>query len=144
MAIITLVSHLVAREGYTFIHEGYSERCLNCRFKKVCIDRLKKGHIYRVVKVLGLRNRCPVNGYVVSVVVDEVPIEIALPKKLAVEGMTVRYPEIKCDRSKCQYLKLCKPRLLKEGSRIKVLTVKERIKCPLNQSLVVAKVLLID
>ena len=134
--IITLVSYLVAKEGYTFVFSGPMPECSTCRFKKVCVDRLKKNHVYKIVKVLRIRNRCPVNKYVVTVEVEEVPITVVVPKRLAIDGMIINYEKIKCDNRSCPYYNFCRPKLLPERSRVKIVKVLDRVKCPRGMSLI--------
>ncbi len=145
MGTITLVGYLVAKEGYTFLHSGPAKECLNCRLRKACVDKLKKGHVYRVKKVLGIVNKCPINDKVVTVEVEEVPVTAAIPKKMAVEGLTIKYEKIKCDTSDCPEKDVCAPRLLPERAKVKVVKIYGRIQCRKHgEPLVKADVLVID
>ena len=141
MGIITLVSYIVAREGYMFQFRGGSPECANCRFRKVCIDKLKVGHVYRVVRVLNIKNKCPLNEYVVTVEVEEAAVNACILKKYAIESMIVPYSKIECDRRDCEYYKLCRPDLLPDRAKVKVVKVFERIKCPKGLPLVKASLL---
>ncbi len=141
---ITLVSYLVAREGYTFLFTEPSPECMNCRFKKVCVDKLRKGHTYRVVRVLGIKNRCPINKYVITVAVEEVAVTAAIPKRYAVEGMIFRYRKVDCSNARCEFFKLCRPDLLPDESKVKVVSVGERLKCPRGASLVKAEIIVVE
>jgi len=132
---ITLISYLTAKKGYTFVFSGPAPECMNCRFRKVCIDKLKKGHVYKVVKVLGVKNRCPVNQYVVTVEVEEATIEAAVPTKLAIEGMIINYSKIKCDINKCVNYSVCNPRYLPGSGKVKIVKILGRLQCPKNISL---------
>ncbi len=145
MSIITLVSYLVAREGHVFVFSGGGPECESCRFRKVCIDRLRKGHVYRIVKVLNIRNRCPINKYVITVEVEEEPIEVLIPANLAVEGMTITFERRNCDINKCPYYTLCNPRLLpRDRCKVKILKILEKVNCGKGYSLRKAKVVLSD
>ncbi len=141
---ITLVSYLVAREGYTFLFTGPSPECMNCRFRKVCVDKLREGHTYRVVRVLGIKNRCPINKYVITVAVEEVAVPAAIPKRYGVEGMIFRYRKIDCNNTECEFFKLCRPDLLPDEGKVKVVSVGERLKCPRGESLVKAEIMVVD
>ncbi len=143
MGIITLVSYIAAREGYTFLHRGGGKECETCRFRKVCIDKLKKGHVYRVTKVLGIRNPCPINGWVVTVEVEEIPVRAAIPKKYAVEGLTFNYVKPKCSPS-CNNRKKCSPELLPSKAKVKVVKVYDKIECDgVKEPLIEADILII-
>ncbi len=144
-ATITLISYLVARVGYTFMFTGPSPECLNCRFRKVCVDKLRKGHTYRVVKVLGIKNKCPINKYVVTVAVEETAVPAAIPKRYGVEGLIFNYMKIKCERTACQNYKLCRPSLLPEQARVKVTKVYStcRLSCLKGLSLIKADLMVL-
>ncbi|RLG85077.1 MAG: hypothetical protein DRO18_06345 [Thermoprotei archaeon] len=140
MGIITLVSYLVAKEGYTFAFTGATPQCSKCRFKRVCVDKLRPGHVYRIVRVLNIRNRCPVNEYVVTVEVEEALIEASIPKRLAVEGMIIDYRKVGCNMLKCKFSSICKPKLLPSTCKVKVVKVHGKLKCPKGLTLVKALV----
>ena len=144
MGIITLVSYIAAVEGYTFFFTGGSEECRKCRLRKVCIDKLRKGHVYRVTKVMNIRNQCPINKWVVTVEVEEVPVRAAIPKKYGVEGLIFHYRKIPCGRN-CPNKEVCSPQLLPDEAKVKVIKVYSRIKCRnVSEPLVAADVLVVD
>jgi uncharacterized protein (UPF0179 family) len=140
LAIITLISYIVAKKGYIFQFTGSSKECLDCRFKKVCVDKLRKGHIYRVTKVYSIKNKCPLNEFVITVEVEEIPIEVSIPKKVAIEGITLHYRKIECNIDECPYNKLCRPPLMPDQAKIKVEKIFENIRCQRNISLIRALV----
>jgi len=142
---ITLVSYIVAKEGYTFQFKGGSPECMNCRFRQVCIDKLKVGHVYRVIKVMNIKNKCPVNEYVITVEVTEVAVDACIPKKYAIESMIVPYSKIQCGKKDCRYYRLCRPELLPDRARVKVTKVfNDKIKCPRGLSLLKSSVLVVE
>ncbi len=144
MGIITLVSYIAAVEGYTFLFTGGSKECEKCRFRKVCIDKLRKGHVYRVTKVFNIRNRCPINKWVVTVEVEEVPVKAAIPKKYGVEGLIFHYRKIVC-KPKCPNKSICSPQLLPEEVKVKVVKVSGKILCgSVAEPLVIADLLVVD
>lgn len=145
MGTITLVGYLVAKEGYTFLFTGGSEECTNCRLRKVCVDKLKVGHVYKVTKVIGIRNRCRINDYVITVEVEEAPVIAAIPKKFAVEGLTIRYRKVDCDVTNCLERDVCSPKLLPEEAKVKVVRVLGKVDCGrTREPMVKAEVLVID
>ncbi len=144
MGIITLVSYVVAKEGHTFVASQPSEECINCRFKSVCVDKLKPNHVYKVVKVMNIKNSCKVNERVVTVEVEEIPVEVVIPKKYAVEGLRFKYKKISCDK-RCDLRNLCSTRLIADGAVVKVVEVGKRVDClNFKEAMVKAKVILAD
>mgnify|MGYP001772595945 CR=1 FL=1 len=145
MTIITLINHLVAREGFKFIHGGPSEECLNCRLRPVCIDKLKPNHLYEIVKVTDIKNSCRLHGYVTTVEVEERPIMLVVPKKLAIEGLKFTHKLIECNEFKCPYRTFCNIKYVKNNIPIKVVRVKERVNCRISrESMVLVEALLAD
>lgn len=144
MGIVTLVSSLVAREGYVFQFSGPAPECEGCPFRKVCVDKLKPGHVYRVVKVLGIKNKCRLTGSVTTVEVEESPVKAAVPSRLAVEGMVIRFSKVQCDRRDCLYYGICRQKLLPEAGKVKIVGVGKKIRCPRGLRLREADVLVVD
>ena len=124
-----------------FQFKGGSPECSNCRFRKVCIDKLKVGHVYRVTRVLNIKNKCPLNEYVVTVEVEEAPVDACILKRYAIESMIVPYSKIECDRRNCKYYKFCRPDLLPDKAKVKVMKVISGVKCPKGIPLVLASLL---
>lgn len=135
MGIITLVSSPVAKEGYVFQFTGLAPDCVECPFRKVCVDKLKPGHVYRVVRVLGIKNKCRLTGSVTTVEVEEAPVRAAVPSRLAVEGMVIRFSKVKCDRKDCPYYGICRQKLLPEAGKVKIVGVGKKVECPRGFSL---------
>lgn len=144
MGTITLVSSLVAREGYVFQFTGPAPECADCPFRKVCVDKLKPGHVYRVVRVLGIKNKCRLTGSVTTVEVEEAPVKTAIPSRLAVEGMVIRYNKVQCDKRDCPYYSICRQKLLPETAKVKIVGVGKKINCPKGLRLREVDVLVID
>jgi len=135
---ITLISKTSARIGYKFIHEGGTKECIKCPLKKVCIDNLRVGRIYEVIKIRGKEHSCLVHeDKVVIVEVREAAIEAAIENRIAIEGVIIRYRPIECDKM-CIYRTLCQPRGLEEGDRVKIKKIEENINCPMGLNLVKA------
>lgn len=128
--MITLIGYLTAREGFKFVFTGPSTECTNCRFNYVCNGKLRVGQVYEVVKVYGIRNKCPINEYVTTVEVREATVDLALSSKLVVEGMTLTYVKMVCDRVRCSNYLKCVPELIIRPVKIKVVRVLGRVDCP--------------
>lgn len=119
--MITLVSSAIAREGYTFIHQGETPKdCKTCRYKATCIDNLEKGRRYTIKKVKNIQHPCLLGETVTVVDVSEPEILLFIDSKLAFEGMSVAYtPE--CDG--CDAAERCMPVGLKKGDKIQVVEI---------------------
>jgi uncharacterized protein (UPF0179 family) len=128
--IITLISYLTAKEGFKFVFTGPTPECLKCRFNYVCNGKLKVGQIYEVVKVYGIRNKCPINEFVETVEVREASIEVAVSRKVAIEDMIISYNKVKCDLSNCSNYSRCVPQLIVRPVKLKVLKVLNSVNCP--------------
>lgn len=145
MPIITLLNHLVAKEGFKFIHGQPSEECLKCRFKPVCLDKLKPNHLYEVTKVTNIKNPCRLYDYVTTVEVEERPIQLVVPKRLALEGLKFTYKVIECGEVRCPYRLFCKAEYLSDGVPVKIMKVKERVNCKTSrESMVLVEAILAD
>lgn len=142
--IITLISYLTAREGFKFVFTGPSTECLKCRFNYVCNGKLKVGQIYEVVKVHNIRNRCAVNEYVTTVEVREAAVDIAVSRKLAIEGMLLNYSKMSCEYVKCGNHARCVPELIVRPVKVKILQVLNNVNCPKKLELSNVQVKIVD
>lgn len=145
MPVITLINHLVAREGFKFIHGEPSEECLKCRLRPVCVDKLKPNHLYEVVKVTNIKNPCKLYGYVTTVEVEERPISLVIPKRLALEGLKFTYKSIECNEVKCPYRIFCNVEYVRNNVPVKVVRIKEKVECKISkESMVLVEAILAD
>ncbi|MEM1622893.1 MAG: UPF0179 family protein [Sulfolobales archaeon] len=140
MIVKTLVSRYVAKEGYKFLFSGPMTECLSCRFKYACVDNLREGVAYEVVKVYRVINKCPVLGEVVTVDVKPAEVDVALDPKAAIEGAVVTYTHQNCG-APCRYGELCRNPLVRSKTKVKVVSVGGRITCRTNKNLVKATVI---
>lgn len=142
--MITLVSYLTAKEGFKFVFTGPSTECLNCRFNYVCNGKLKVGQVYEVVKVHNIRNKCPINEYVTTVEVREADVDLAVGKKVAIEGMTLNYSKMSCERVKCGNYPKCVPDLIVKPVKVKVVRILGSVNCPKKLELSNVQVKIVD
>ncbi len=133
--MITLISYITAREGFRFVFTGPSKECLGCRFRRVCVDKLKVGQIYEVTKVYGILNKCPINEYVVTVDVKEAEIEVAMSRRTVIEGAIVNYSKMSCDNVKCPNHSRCSSNLVIKPLKVKIVKVLGNVTCPKNLEL---------
>lgn len=137
--IITLVGVKQAKPGFTFLHEGPTETCRQCKYLKVCMENLEMGRIYRVI---GLRKKilpCKVHENGVQVVeAMEADIKAAIEARLAFQAAIITFNAQDCINIDCINYEKCSPNGLINGDKCKILEVDEPIKCPLGRSLVVS------
>ncbi len=142
--VYTLVNLRVAYVGYRFIFHK-SPACDTCRYKNVCISRLKDGRIYEIVEVKkpSVSIICPLtNEEMYLARVTLAPIRVLLPITISIEGSTLIWRRDKCSISNCLWYRYCFPKGLKRGDLIYVKKVfKDYIKCPINLRLMLAEVI---
>jgi uncharacterized protein (UPF0179 family) len=140
---ITIVGKTQAKEGFTFIHKGGTDKCTECRFHRVCIENLEPDRVYEVV---GIREReipCAIHEDGARVVeVTEPLIRMAIPLKEGFEGAVFTFIPKECDRSDCDKRTLCFPLGIKSGDRCKIIEVVERIECDMESKNPLAIILL--
>lgn len=130
----TLISKYVAKAGYKFLFSGPASECSSCRFKYACLGNLEPGVVYEVVKVYNIVNKCPVVGDVVTVDVKPAEIDVAVDPRSAIEGAIVIYRRYECGKP-CSFSELCRNPWLKSGSRVKVISVGNRVECRVGRML---------
>ena len=131
MVTIALVGKRNARVGYEFQYIGLSHDCRECPLKNVC-GSLEQGKIYRVVSMRDKEHPCRSHDMnsVATVEVEEMPAEIVVPRKIAIEGTIFTYEGSKCDRHNCKYYTECNIMGLKNGTRLKIEKIIENVDCP--------------
>jgi len=140
---ITIVGSKQAREGFTFIHRGPAEKCVECEFRKVCSENLEVNRVYEVVGVRKRQLFCTIHEDGARVVeVREAPVRTTIPIREAFEGATSTWKLGGCERGDCENYDLCHPLGLEPGDRCKVVEVVGRMDCPSDASSPLAIVLL--
>jgi len=137
MSKVTLVGKLLAKTGNLFLYAGPAEECKECKLFKLC-HSLKEGWTYRIVKVRKVSHRCPVHFDGVSVVeVEELPLELAIPRKEAIEGAIITVKGRKCRKFSpgCAERWECNNPYLKK-SKVKILKVLGPVDCGTGEDLV--------
>ena len=133
---MTLVTEVQARKGVIFIVRP-SPLCKRCKLFKVCVGNLRPYASYRVEEVRRVAHRCPLTGSTMRVVVvEELPVKLAVSPRRAIKGAVISYQPPSCDLKDCRYRELCFPRALKEGDKGVVKDVLgETIECPKGRQL---------
>lgn len=127
---ITIVGNKQAREGFTFIHRGPAEKCVECRFRKVCLENLEINRVYEVVGVRERQLSCSIHEDGAQVVeVQEASAKTTIPRRGAFEGATFTYKPRRCEKADCENYELCHPLGLQLGDRCKVVEVTGKIDC---------------
>ena len=115
--------------------------CKDCRLKGVCFN-LEPGARYRVVEVRNQRHACEeCEGEVVAVEVEKVSTPGAVPKKGAMEGVTITYSEPKCQEVSCPNYFRCHAVGKREGQKYTVTSLGKDLDCPIGEKLVAADLL---
>ena len=141
MALITLLSEPQAKVGGEFYFMGPITGCKDCRLKGVCFN-LEPGSRYRVVEVRNQRHSCQeCESEVVAVVVEKVPTPGAIPKKGAMEGVTLTYAESKCPEVSCPNYWLCHAVGKRDGQKYTVVRLGKDLECPVGEKMVAADLL---
>ena len=141
MALINLLSEPQAKVGGEFYFMGPITDCKDCRLKGVCFN-LEPGSRYRVVEVRNQRHSCQeCEGEVVAVEVEKVPTPGAIPKKGAMEGVTLTYAESKCPEVSCPNYWLCHAVGKRDGQKYTVVRLGKDLECPIGEKMVAADLL---
>ncbi len=133
--ILTLLPKNLAKPGFSFVAGKGDNECKECRFYKTCVENLKPGRIYTVSSVRNIEHSCKIHDSGVKIVeVKESQIEAAIPKKFAIEGATGVF-SFSCNE-RCQYHDFCVPEGIKIGDKFHIIKLKEKIECPLGNTIV--------
>lgn len=141
MALITLLSEPQAKVGGEFYFMGPNTDCKDCRLKGVCFN-LETGSRYRVVEVRGQKHPCEAcEGEVVAVEVEKVPTPAAVPKKGAMDGVTITYVESDCNIVSCPNYWMCHATGKKNGQKYTITRLGKDLECPAGEKMVDADLL---
>jgi len=133
MVLLTVIGRRLAKPGSEFIFIEPNSNCKECKVKTICFH-LGAGVKYRIVNVRDVVHECQQHeDNVVIVEVEEVPREVVIPKKQAMEGTTITIELPKCRERGCQYYRLCYPVGMESGMKRQVIEVLDKVKCPDGQ-----------
>ncbi len=139
MGLVVLVPKAVAKEGVKFVAHDVLPSCKSCMLRDKCVERLKPGNAYKVLRVLGsIEHPCPIHGAVIACEVEEIGTEVVIEKRKAFDGAIIRYEPIKCPLRPCEHWQLCTGRRgkLRRGTKVKIVEVLDDVMCPRGLSLV--------
>jgi hypothetical protein len=126
--IVTLVGEGQAIKGFRFVVAQPPAICKECKLFLVCMGKLVPGRAYEVVEVKDKQHYC--NLYEDKVKVAKVvpsPIEVVIKSQHAIEGITITFAGVECEKKGCAIERLCKPEGVKKGEKIKIEKVSESV-----------------
>ncbi|WP_455368450.1 UPF0179 family protein [[Eubacterium] cellulosolvens] len=142
---VTLIGKKQARIGFRFLFEGEAGLCSGCSVKKVCIENLKHGRLYEIVKISDRSFPCILHSEEAVVVeVSEPLIDTAILSKTAISGAIIKYEKHECDKWDCPNWSKCFPSGLTQGDRCKVDKVKGSLVCPWGVQLLLVSLQMLD
>jgi len=131
----TLLSITVAKVGYEFIFYK-NDKCFECKFRSICMNRIVDGRVYRVKKVINTMDNifCPLtDSKMVLVKVELADLETTIVENLPLaEKIIIKRSQIDCKLVECKYKEICFPKGLYSGDKIKIIKINQPIRCPLN------------
>ncbi len=138
--IITLVPKYLNKEGSTFQFISPLKECSTCNLRNVCYN-LNVNSYYKVTKVRGKEHNCFIHegNKVYTVEVQEEKKPIMIQRRMAKEGAIITYKHTKCDYYECPFADECILNLVKDESKVKVLSIRGN-KCPKGYDLVEADI----
>lgn len=139
MVLVTLIGEPHAHIGNRFYYMGPNDECKDCRLKNVCFN-LDPGAMYEIVQLRDTEHECELReGSVRVVVVEKVPFQAAIPKKLAIDGSMITFEPRDCPQMGCPNRKFCCPINIAEGEKHAITEVIENLDCPIGETLVRVK-----
>ena len=130
MVTVTLIGERQAKEGAEFVYKGFVPECRECKLKTVCFN-LDVGGVYRVKAVRDVHHQCKMHEDGVRMVeVEKVPVRVSVGRKMALEGSTITYDEVRCRNLGCVHYRLCHPVAAERDSKYKVREVRGEVDCP--------------
>jgi len=134
--MITVIGERQAKVDGRFIYLGPLTECKECKLKGVCFN-LDAGALYRIVEVRDVKHECKVHEDGVRVIkVEKEKMEGVVGKKGALEGTTITYEVIKCDRLGCGHYRLCHPLGVDKGHKARIKKIVGDMECAEGKKLV--------
>jgi uncharacterized protein (UPF0179 family) len=135
--IITAVGFKQAKTGFQFLHAKPLTECENCRLFNVCMTNLETDRVYEIIEVREKNFPCNIHEEGVRIVkVVEADRDAAINPKFVFPQALITLTTQECQNLSCPGYTICVPQGLKNGDKVKILKVKEAIRCPDGHSLV--------
>ncbi|OGS56406.1 MAG: hypothetical protein A3K60_08275 [Euryarchaeota archaeon RBG_19FT_COMBO_56_21] len=140
--MVTVVGESQCKKGFEFVFGGPLADCRDCKVRNVCFH-LEQNKWYKVTEIRDVHHECRIHeGGVRVVEVEKIPIQAAVPTRIAVEGSMMTFEETDCDVVGCAHYRLCKPFGPGESVRYQISKVLDtEVECSKGRSL---KVVLLD
>lgn len=142
--IITLISDEQAHIGNVFKILKIPDECKRCSLFNICISKLKPGRKYRIIEIkrfnLPKPHKCLLTGQsLTSVVVEELPVVIAIPKMVnIVEGVVVKFELVDEDCQKRLAIKYGGDYpIIENGTKVKILKIIGKEVCKNREYLII-------
>jgi uncharacterized protein (UPF0179 family) len=131
MGKVSLIGKTLAKEGQVFTYLGPAPECEPCKLANIC-QGLEKGKRYKVAKVRKKEHKCPIHDLetVVAVEVEEMPIEVSVPSKKAMEAAVITLDGKSCPIMWCPNNPLCRREAFPKGTKVALVSVHEELECP--------------
>ena len=131
----------IAKEGLVFRYVGKAEECSSCEFGSIC-HNLTQGRRYRVTAVRDIEHECRVHdaGSVKVIEFEELPVEVAIGSRKALEGALVSLDEEECPKRWCPNHVICTRTIYPQGTKALIRKVEEDLECPMELKLKKAEV----
>ena len=128
---VTLIGRTLAKEGQLFTYLGPTPECEPCKLSKIC-QNLTPGRRYLLKKVRDKEHECPIHeqGKVIAVEVEELPLELSIPDRKALDSAVVTIDEEGCTFRWCENNRLCRFENLPKGTKVFLTSVHEVLSCP--------------
>ena len=133
MVLLTVTGKTLAKPGAEFIFTGSNSSCKDCKVKTICFH-LDKGARYKIISARDVVHQCPQHDEgVVVVQVEEIPRDLIISKRQAMEGTTITYDLNSCSHRGCQHYRYCVPVGMESGIKRTVIKVNEPVECEAGQ-----------
>jgi len=127
-SIVTLVGEGQAWKGFRFVAAKPPDICHECKLFLVCMGKLTPGRPYEVIELKDKQHYCALyEGQVRVAKVVPSAIEVVVKPQHAMEGATITFKIIECDKKGCSLEGFCRPEGLKLGDKIKIEKVSEDV-----------------
>ncbi|MGA1794133.1 MAG: UPF0179 family protein [Thermoplasmatota archaeon] len=131
MGKVSLIGIALAVEGMTFTYLGPTPECEPCKLSKIC-QNLTPGRRYVLIKIRDKEHECPIHekGKVIAVEVEELPMELSIPDRKALDSAVVTLDLEACSFRWCPNNRLCRYDNVPKGTKVFLSSVHEELECP--------------
>ena len=132
MGKISLIGVELAKEGLEFTFVQPLKECSGCKVKNVCFN-LEPGRDYRIKSVRAKEHPCNVyeKDTVRAIEVEELDqhANVRYSQKIQ-NGSLIILESVNCDRFTCPHIEACNMMHVREGAKVTIMAVEEKLECP--------------